>query len=172
MKLSTYQFAAQMGAAFAVVASMALVVYEVRENTKISFQQDVSASWTSWAELSMVEVESGISSVRAKAMTNPEELTLAEKIDLDSHLTAQISNWMRDYDAALLTGERDVNDVLEEMVVDVPYLFGNKFTRGWYLENKNWIYPEFVRVIDEALLLSPLGSDIEYYARIDSHFIK
>jgi hypothetical protein len=52
-----------------------------------------------------------------------------------------------------------------------PDYFGNKFTRGWYMENKNWIYPEFVRVIDEKLLSTPLGSDIEYYERIDNHFI-
>ena len=172
MKLPTYQFVAQMGAAFAVVASLALVVYEVRENTEISYQQEVSGGWSSWVEMSMAEVESGISRELVKAMTNPEELTLAEKIDLDSWLTAQISIWMRDYDAAVLTGKRDVNDALDQTVAAVPWLFGNEFSRGWYLENKYWIDPEMVRVIDEALLSIPLGSDIEYFARIDSHFIE
>lgn len=31
---------------------------------------------------------------------------------------------------------------------------------------------ETVRIIDEALLSTLLGSDVEYYAQIDSHFIK
>ncbi|MEH6592588.1 MAG: hypothetical protein V7746_20140 [Halioglobus sp.] len=172
MKIPTYQFVAQMGAAFAVVASLALVVYEVRENTKINFQQEVSGSWSSWVELSMAEVESGISHKLAKAMTNAEELTLAEKIDLDSYLVAHVSIWMRDYDGAVLTGGRDVKYAIEEIVRSAPGLFGNEFSRGWYMENKFWIPAEIVRDIDELFLSTPLGSDIAYYERIGSHYMK
>ena len=172
MKLNTINEYLQLGAAFGVIAGLVLLVYEIRENTKISYQQEVSESWSSWVEFSMAEVESGISRDIAKAMTNADELTLEEKLRLDSWLTAQVSIFVRDIDAAFLTGERDVRDAVEEMLADVPYIFGNEFTRGWYMENKDWIQPNIVRAIDEKLLSTPLGSDIAYYERISSHYMK
>jgi hypothetical protein len=172
MKLNTINEYLQLGAAFGVIVGLALVVYEIRENTKISFQQEVSGNWSSWVELSMAEVESGISHELAKAMINAEELTLEEKIDLDSWLTAHVSIWMREYEAAFLTGERDVNDALEDIAQGAYFYFGNEFTRGWYLENKYWIGPEVTRVIDEKLQSTPLGSDIAYFERVSSHFIE
>jgi len=39
MKLPSYQFVAQMGAAFAVVASLALVVYELKLNRELAMAQ-------------------------------------------------------------------------------------------------------------------------------------
>ena len=36
MKLPTYQFVAQMGAAFAVVASLALVAYELKQSRDLA----------------------------------------------------------------------------------------------------------------------------------------
>jgi hypothetical protein len=85
-------------------------------------------------------------------------------------LTAHNSLILRDYDAELLTGERYATTTLESIAKVAPFYFGNEFTRGWYLENKNWIYPEVVRAIDEKLLSTPLGSDIAYYERISDHF--
>ncbi|MEH6592432.1 MAG: hypothetical protein V7746_19355 [Halioglobus sp.] len=171
MKIPTYQFVAQMGAAFAVVFSLALVVYEIRENNKIVFLQEVTGSWSGWSELAMAEVESDISRELAKAMTNADELTLAEKIKLSSWLEANVSLLLLDYDAERQTASY-YTPSLEAIVQVVPFYFGNEFTRGWYLENKDTFYPEIVRAIDEKLLSTPLGSDIEYYARIDSHFIE
>ena len=83
MKLPTYQFVAQMGAAFAVIASLALVAYELKQSRDLAVGE---------LALSVYELEASIylelldSEAYDKAIhkleNNEEELTWAESKNL------------------------------------------------------------------------------------------
>jgi hypothetical protein len=75
---------------------------------------------------------------------------------------------MLDLEAMYVLGEDDFIPYLyEEAAQEAPRIFGSRFSRGWLQENKHWIAPDLVKAIEDSLRDSPIGSDLEYYARID-----
>lgn len=90
-------------------------------------------------------------------------------VKLNMWLTARMEGYEQDYSSLALSGLTTEN-VLLTLSNDVPYYFGNKFTRGWYEENKYWLSPEITSVIDKKLETTAFGSDLEFFDRIDSRF--
>lgn len=165
MKLSNVNDYLQFAASVGVMIGLGLVVYEIRENNAIAYQQAVSNNWQNWTELGAAEIESNVSEIIAKSMSNPEEVSLAEMVHLNFWLSAQMTAWEQDLATLRLAGD-SLSGVIEELIDEVPLLFGNRLTRGWYLENKYWLSPEYVQAIDRELESLPLGSDLELYERI------
>ena len=58
--------------------------------------------------------------------------------------------------------------LLEQFAGDVPIYFGNRFSQGWYLENRYWLRPYVQHILDEYIESTPLGSGLDYYNRIDA----
>ncbi|MEM1111330.1 MAG: hypothetical protein AAGI11_05420 [Pseudomonadota bacterium] len=103
MKLSSINDYFQVAAAVGVIIGLVLVGVEIRESNRISVQQATSANWTNWAQFSMSELETGIAATIVKAMKSPDELTLEDKINLDSWLSAYLSLMEHDYASLILT---------------------------------------------------------------------
>jgi len=156
-------------AAVGVLVGLVFVALELRQNNEIAYQQAVSANWNTWTGLEMSLIESDYPEVFAKSIMQPDELTLAEQITLDTWLSGVMSAWHHDYTTINLSGG-SAQSVLRELQDQVPFYFGNKFTRGWYLENRYWLSPKVAQAIDERLESTPLGSDKDYYDRIMSKF--
>jgi len=165
MKFSEINDRLQLAATIGVIVSLGLVVYEIRENNAIAYQQAISGNWQNWTELSGAQLQSDIADIFAKSMTNPDDLTVAETVKLNFWLNAHMTAWEQDLATTKLTG-RDPGRLVNEMRRSVPWYFGNKITRGWYFENRNSISPEYVQAIDQALEKNPLGSDLESIERI------
>ena len=55
MKVSNVNDYLQLGAALGVIVGLGLVVYEIRENNAIAWQQAMATGWTNWTELSATE---------------------------------------------------------------------------------------------------------------------
>lgn len=116
-------------------------------------------------------IEADMAVTRAKAMTSPEELTLAEKIDLDLYLQNWIylySHNMESIDFLGIDNESPLADLYEEIVKEAPQIFGSSWSRAWLVENKYWIFPRLFAAIDRGLEGAPVGSDLDYYKRIDA----
>ncbi len=169
MKVSNINDYLQLAAALGVIVGLGLVGYEIRENNAIAWQQAMATGWTNWTELSASEFESDLAEARAKAMTNTNDLSLSEMIKLDSWLSAVMAAYEQDYAAIRLSGESP-SIILDDIEDNAPYYFGNQFSRGWYLENKYWLSPEIVQVIDQTLESTPLGSDVDYFNRIEAKY--
>jgi hypothetical protein len=155
----------QLAATVGVIIGLGLVVYEIRENNAIAYQQAVSGSWQNWTDLSGAQLQSDIADIFAKSMTNPDDVTLAETVKLGFWLGAHMNAWEQDLRTVKLSGG-DPTGWVTAMSKDAAWYFGNKITRGWYSENKYWLSPEYVQAIDQALEKYPLGSDLESFERI------
>jgi hypothetical protein len=169
MKLSDLNEYVQTAAAFGAILALVAVGYEIRQSNRIAEQQNISSIYTNLVTFHIAEVETGISSAVAKATYEPENLTPAEKIDLDSWLTAWIALAEHDYITQTVGNSPQwvVDSVLLSLAEDSKYYFGNKYARAWFEENTYWMSEAITKTVREALVNQPLGSDAEYRKRID-----
>lgn len=165
MKISEINDRLQLAATVGVIVSLGLVVYEIRENNAIAYQQAISGDWQNWTDLSGAQLQSDIADIFAKSMTNPDDLTVAETVKLNFWLNAHMTAWEHDLATAKLSG-RDPKDLVEAMARESAWYFGNKITRSWYCENRYSLSAEYVQAIDQTLEKNPLGSDLESIERI------
>ena len=169
MKLSGLNEYIQTAAALGAILGLIIVGFELRQSNRIATQQAVSNNWSNWISSTIAEIESGVSKTRAKSMTNPDDLTLEEKINLDLLLQAYVYTYHHDYEVLYWDNSSELAEaVLEELVRDVPIMFGSRFSRAWLQENKHWMNTDIVTAIERGLKDAPVGSDLEYYRRIDA----
>ena len=133
MKFSEINERLQLAATVGVIVSLGLVVYEIRENNAIAYQQAISGNWQNWTSLSGARLQSDVADVIAKAMTNPDDLTVAETVKLNFWLNAHMTAWEQDLATAKLTG-RGIQTYIIEFAHEAPWYFGNKITRAWYFD--------------------------------------
>jgi hypothetical protein len=169
MKLSGLNEYIQTAAALGAILGLIIVGFELRQSNRIATQQAVSNNWSNWISSTIAEIESGVSKTRAKSMTNPDDLTLEEKINLDLLLQVYVYAYHHDYTVLYWDNSSELaEEVLEELVRDVPIMFGSRFSRAWLQENKHWMNTDIVTAIERGLKDAPVGSDLKYYGRIDA----
>ena len=157
----------QLAATLAVMVGVGLLIYEIRENNAIAYQQSVATNFTTWSDLTIAEMQPEFADAFSKSMTKAGELTLSEKVILNAWLTTAILVYEQDVESSYLTGSFDyVEELLLDLAGAVPYQFGNKFSRDWYAANRYWIPGYMVEVIDRELESIPLGADLEYFDRL------
>ena len=161
------QTLATLGAIVGLIA----VAYEIQQSNRIAGSETAAANWSQWISSNIGLIDSDIAEIRAKAMTNPEELTRAEKIDLDMYLESWVSLYEHNTGATYLLGvegEEDWSDLYSEAAEEAPDVFGSSWSRAWLAENKDWITPQIFEAIERGLEGVPVGSDLDYYNRIDA----
>ncbi len=175
MKLSDLNEYVQTLAGLGAIVALLAIGYEIRESNRIATQNAVSTNWSNWIEYSASHMESNISETVARLMTDPDELTLEDKIDIDAYLSKFIYAYHHDYLVSLYetgevyeTGEKLSDIILQELVEDVPKIFGSRFSRAWFEENKNWMEPNIAALIEQTIERTPIGSDLDCYGRIDT----
>ena len=167
MKTEKLNEIVQLAATLGVIVGLGLLIYEIRENNAIAYEQSVATTLTNWIDVTIAEMQPEFADAFSKSMTNAGELTLSEKVILNAWLTMVIVAYQQEIESSYLTGSSDdVEELLLEIAGAVPYLFGNKFSRDWYVENRYWIPGDIVKEIDRELASIPLGADLEYFDRL------
>ena len=171
MKFSAINEYLQTFATLGAIVGLLTVAYEIQQSNRVAESEAIAEVWSQWISTSTALIESDIAVTRAKAMTSPEELTLVEKIDLDLYL----QNWIYRYSHNLesitfldINSEDAKTALLEEITEEVSSVFGSAWSRAWLVENKYWIGPRIFEAIERGLEGVPVGSDLEYYNRIDA----
>ncbi len=148
----------------AVFVGLVLVAIEIRENNAIAEDEALSEFWTNWIALSTPDYSTDIGTAYIKAINNPQSLSDEEMFKLGSWLTAVMSTYGQLF---LMHQEgRITDDYRSELADDVEFYFGNNFGRAWYSENKDWLLPAMVEVIDEQLENNPDLDSRDYWSRI------
>jgi hypothetical protein len=171
MKLSDLNQYIQTAAAFGALVALLAVGYEIRQSNRIALQEATSANWTNWINFMGYKMETGISETIAKSMQSPEDLTLKEKIDLDSFLQQFVYVYHHDYTVLWWAPDDDfanVESILQDLAAEVPSIFGSRYSRAWFEENRNWMNPEIADVIEREIAKLSIGSDLDYYDKIDA----
>ena len=164
MNTSKLNNSVQIFTSAAIIIGLALVVLEIRENNAIAEDDALSEFWTNWIALSTPEYSSDIGSAYIKSINDPASLSDEEMFRLGSWLTAVMSTYGQLF---LMHQEGRVSDdYRSELADEVEYYFGNNYGRAWYAENKDWLLPEMVEVIDEQLKNNPDLNSADYFSRM------
>ena len=67
-----------------VVIGLVLVIFEIRENNAIAYQQAVSSNWQNWNEVYSFEMQPEVTAAYEQAMINAGELTLQQKVIMNT----------------------------------------------------------------------------------------
>lgn len=169
MKFSELNEYIQTLAALGAIIALVAVGFEIRQSNRIATQQAISANWSNWIESSIGLIEAGVSATLAKSMSNPDDLTLEEKIVLDQYLEAWVYQYEHDYNVLYFDDRSELAvGILETLVEEARTVFGSRFSRAWLQKNSYWITAEVLDAIQRGLKDVSLGSDLEYYREIDA----
>ena len=155
-----------MLASLGVLVGLLLVAYEIRRNNTLAEAQAVVSTQDGWEAISISEYETDISTLRAKSISDPENLTQEEIYKLNGWLTAvvtQVDRIVEMNERGLSLGPEITDDVEFQLEDNFSYYLDNRFGRAWYAENRNWMDPQITDVWDRQLAL-PLDSDNGDYA--------
>jgi len=147
-------------ALIAVIGGLLLVAYEIRQANVFAKASTESSVLESWENLSMAEIESGINAVVAKAIENPTGITLADRLDIGSWLTAVISIYQRNgrmhYEYGL-AADPSFSGV-------GSYYFTTEVSRDWFELNERWISRESPKLAEEIrkyIETTPIDSTVK-----------
>jgi hypothetical protein len=169
MKLSELNEYIQTIAALGAIIALVAVGLEIRQSNRIATQQALSDNWSIWIEGTIGLIEAGVSTTLAKSMSNPDDLTLEEKIELNQYLEVWVNSYHHNYYVMYFDdrSERAVW-ILEEIEAAAGSVFGSRFTRAWLQKNRYYLDAEIFDAIQRGLKDLPFGSDLEYYREIDA----
>lgn len=170
MKFSAINEYLQTFATLGAIVGLLTVAYEIQQSNRVAVSENAAGNWSQWISTSTALMESNIAVTLAKAMTSPEELTLAEKIDLDLYLQNWVYLYSHNMDSSLVLGLKFefAPNFQEEISKGAPSVFGSSWSRAWLVENKYWIDPRIFEAIERGLEGAPVGSELDYYNRIDA----
>lgn len=158
-------------ATLGAIVGLLAVAYEIQQSNRIAISENAAENWSQWVSTSAALIESDIAETLAKGMTSPEELTLAEKIDIDLYLQNWVALYSHNMESIYFLGIDNgavLKSLEEEISNEAASRFGSSWSRAWLDENKHWIAPPIFEAIERGLDDVPVGSDIDYYNRIDA----
>ena len=169
MKLPTYQFVAQMGAAFAVVVSLGFVAYELKQARDIALAEIYQQKSALIVDLNMSAAEyPELLEANLKLETSPDSLELSDFYLLRGEFAAFLSYYENNhflYQYGMITQEQ-WNTIRVEISL---WLNANEFYRAYWMRSSkrgSW-RASFAKEVDDILAdLGPVRiSDGSYPAK-------
>jgi len=155
-----------------ILAGLILVAFEIRQNNDFAEADAVRALTMGWQQIDMSAYETDILSIRIKSFEDPENLTSAEILKMSSWLSVIINQYSLEFSMDYRNLGYDYGDVAngteQALAGSFDYYFGNRFARSWYLENRFWMDPEIVEIMDREYEASPIQSGSSYTERMKS----
>ena len=162
----------QLFASVGVLVGLLLVFYEIRQNNELAKADSVRELLVSWQQIAFSEYETDIVEIYIKSVEDPENLTSAEIGKLSAWLTVVMNQYLLTFEMnerGLGYNYRDVdNGPEQELLGGFESYFGTPFGRSWYLENKSWLPPEIIDILDREMAARPVQSGVGYVERIKS----
>jgi len=162
----------QLIASVGVLAGLILVAYEIRQNNELAEAESVRAMLVGWQQIAFSEYETDIVEIYVKATEDPQNLTPAEIGKMSAWLTVIMNQYLITFSMHKRNlGYEYANadsGPEEELLGGFETFFGTRFGRSWYLENRSWIDPEIVEILDREMEARPVPSDASYVERIRS----
>ncbi len=139
----------------ALVAGLVVVVYEVNRNNVHKRAELATVSFEMSLSRRSASLGDDPSPILAKAMSEPENLSLAELVfmdDYNNHVLLEMWHYSYMYEAGIYTDENwriTVDQIAKSH-------FGYPFGRKWWASRRTWVGDLSVRdVVDEALSNEP-----------------
>ena len=143
-----------LGANVGILIGLALVIFEIRQNTDLLRLQFINDDLLASAQSESPMLGEDPAEVLMKAMYTPEDLTYADFRIVDAYLVSKMDLLIRRY----LLGQEGILDQSAwktDLGFTFEWLFGNKFSRLWWQhEGRRGYgdYPEIVEFVDEGII--------------------
>jgi hypothetical protein len=170
MKLSQINDYIQTLATIGAIAGLVLVAYEIRQSSRIAVAESVSTSLIAQSEGIMASIDSGVTGTLMKSITNPEDLTMKEKMDLNFYLGGMMLRIGNEYTQILTLGvdvEESLNYYYQTLESYASSYFPGRWARAWFHETKNNMDSQLAAAITRGLEKTHPNSELEIYKRID-----
>ena len=162
----------QLFASVGVLVGLLLVFYEIRQNNELAKADSVRELLVSWQQIAFSEYETDIVEIYVKSVEDPENLTSSEIGKLSAWLTVVMNQYVLTFSMYKrnlgYSYGGGVNSPEDELLGGFEYYFGSRFGRSWYVDNRGWIDPEIVEILDREMEARPVQSGVSYVERIRS----
>jgi hypothetical protein len=156
----------------AVLAGIILIAVEINQNSKLVEAQLASDDAAAWVAIDASKQGENFADVLAKAIERPEDLTLAEMLEMDGYLFTYLDQLWRQEDLSTLGLSTELEPLVQ---ASIDEFFGNEFAQAWWVESKFKFEgddSELFEIVDREIQnLSPT-QDLEYFGRIKSRIIE
>jgi len=165
----------QVGANFGLLAGLVLVAIQVNQNSS-QLQQSheltraglTNHTFDIWAAIDSTSQSEQFALALSKSLERPEELTLAEVMELDGYLNTIMWHLTRIRKLNEMGVFREGIDGLVESIV-LQY-FSSKFARAWWEENRGYWHVELVTVLEKKMEDVSADHRLTYFNQLRSHF--
>jgi hypothetical protein len=170
MRLSKLNDYIQTLATIGAIAGLILVAFEIRQSSRIAMAQSISTSLIAQSEGIMASIDTEVTATLVKSITNPEDLTTTEKMNLSFYFGGLALRVNNEY-AQIVALDIEVEDSLksfEEMLEGAASgFFPGRWARAWFHENKMFWPPQAAAAIERGLKKTDPNSQLETFERID-----
>ena len=158
----------EIGSVLALVGGLVLVAAQINQSTNITRVQLDTSVRQNWRTVDSTRQSEEFAKVLAKSIEEPQNLTLAEFIELDAYylgVTDQLSAFASHYRAGF-RGELSLKSTIE---INVEIYFGNSFAKAWanrhYAKMENY-NEDWVQFFLDAIQQMDSGSLVAKYSGV------
>ncbi len=150
----------------AIVASLVFVGLEIQQERDLARSDLAAQSFENTAEFHLTISNPGFAKTYAKALENPNDLTIEEKLQLDGYLRAFVALIRRE---CYLTA-REVFVECSGIVQGIgPSVFGNRFAQAWWQLNKPEVGLYFPAEVGLAITSFDPDSNLQMLERVSGN---
>jgi hypothetical protein len=141
-----------LGANLGVLVGIALLIYEIDQATLTTRADMISSHNDRWVSIDLSWQSGEFAATWAKAMETPEDLTVAEMVQLNGFMWAFFDHISTTRTLWRLGILENPSNTADELIASNAYIFlGNKFSRAWVEENRRNLSSEAMATIDSVL---------------------
>ena len=169
MKSSKFGELLQIGVSVSVLAGVALVGWELKQNNELAAHERLSEVNQLWTGIYQFEYENNVKMLYKKSIESPNELTDEEILRLDTWLNMVM-------DVVVLNDVQNRVHGLQSNPTELAaeyadYYFTSEFSRRWLQLNKSWYVdsPQLIQRLQEEIDKTPPSKSYHLLERLRFH---
>ncbi len=156
-----------LGASLGVLAGIILLAYEINQATLTTRAEIISSHQDRWVKIDLSWQDREFAAAWAKAMEDPNELTVTEMIQLNGFMWSYFDHIDTNRLLWALGVLDDRSQTPEEIISINAYIFfGNKFSQAWLEENRKNLNPRTIEIVDQVMRKVTADETLDSYNRI------
>ena len=155
------------GASIGVLAGIILLAYEINQATLTTRAEIINSYQDRWVTIDLSWQDREIAAALAKALEDPNELTLTEMIQLNGFMWSYFDHIDSNRLLWTLGILDDRSQTPEQIIYNNAYMFlGNKFSQAWVEENRENLGGRTMEIVDQVLNEVTADETFDSYNRI------
>ena len=155
-----------------VIVGIIILVIEINQATVTTRAEMVSSFQDRWVAIDLSWQSEDLAGAWAKAIENPEELTVTEMVQLNGFMWSYIDHISTNrilWDLGIFEEPQTSQENI--IAGNAHVFFGNKFSQAWWVENRAHVNPSSAALIDREIEQAA-GQNLDFYDRIRTRILE